>query len=276
MKELASWSELFFESLQSMMTTFGEALPGIIGAILIVLLGWLFAKIISRLVSRLLKAMRFDDLAEKVNISDYLDKANVKAVPSDLVGKFFYWLILLLVFTTASDTLGWHAVTDEISNLIRLLPKLLVAVVFFLVGTFIATFIRDLIRGTTSSLGIGAGKVIGNAVFYLLFIIVTLTSLEQAGMDTTIITSNLLLILGAIMIAAAISYGFASREILSNILASFFSRRTFKVGQVIEVEGVRGQIIETTNISVTIQTGSNEKTVIPTHQLITNKVKIIG
>jgi len=201
--------------------------------------------------------------------------SNVKASPSQLISKFFYWLILLLVITTASDALGWYVVSEQVSNLINFLPKLLLAIVFFAVGTFVATFLRDLIRSTTSSLGIGAGMIISNGVFYFLFIIITLTALEQAGMDTSLITSNLLLIIGAVLTAAAISYGFASREILSNILAAFFSRRTFKEGQTIEVDGVRGKIVEVTNISVTVKSGEKEKTVIPSHQLISRKVKII-
>lgn len=275
MKELSNWSELFLQSLQSMMVKVGETLPSILGALMIILIGWLLAKFAAFVVSRLLKAVRFDKLAEKINVGEYLEKANVKMTPSQLLGKFFYWLILLLVFTTASDTLGWNAVSEEIANLIRLLPQLLLAIVFFIVGSFIATFVRDLIRSTTSSLGIGAGKIISNAVFYLLFILVSLTALEQAGMDTSIITSNLLLILGTILLAGAISYGLASRDVLSNILASFFSRRTFKVGQIIEIEGIRGEILEISNIAITIQSGSKEKTVIPTHQLMVNRIKII-
>ncbi len=275
MEELTSWSELFFNSLQNIALKAQETIPGIIGAILMLLIGWLFAKVIYFIISRVLKAIRFDDLAERINVKEFLERANVKASPSQLISKFFYWLILLLVITTASDALGWNVVSEQVSNLINFLPKLLLAIVFFAVGTFVATFIRDLIRSATSSLGIGAGKIISNGVFYFLFIIITLTALEQAGMDTSLITSNLLLIIGAILAAAAISYGFASREILSNILAAFFSRRTFKEGQTIEVDGVRGKIVEVTNISVTIRSGEREKTVIPTHQLISRKVKIL-
>ncbi len=275
MEELTSWSELFFNSLQNIALKAQETIPGIIGAILMLLIGWLFAKVVYFIISRVLKALRFDDLAERINVKEFLDRANVKASPSQLISKFFYWLILLLVITTASDALGWHVVSEQVSNLINFLPKLLLAIVFFAVGTFVATFIRDLIRSATSSLGIGAGKIISNGVFYFLFIIITLTALEQAGMDTSLITSNLLLIIGAVLAAAAISYGFASREILSNILAAFFSRRTFKEGQTIEVDGVRGKIVEVTNISVTIRSGEREKTVIPTHQLISRKVKIL-
>ena len=152
----------------------------------------------------------------------------------------------------------------------------MVAIVFFIVGTYIASFVRDIIKGATNSLGISTGKLISNVVFYLLFIIVTLTSLDQGGVDTSIITSNLMLILGAILLAASISYGLASKEVLSNILASFFSRRTYDLGQTIEIDGLRGKIVEISTISVTILNEAKERVIIPSHQLVTNQVKIIG
>lgn len=276
MQDLSTWSEIFFASLQSLGQRMMGAIPGILGAILILLLGWLFAKIVSNGVTKLLSLVKFDAVAEKLKATQYLEKANVTLTPSGFIGKFVYWTLLLLVIISASDALGWHAVSDEISKLLGFLPKLLFAIIFFIVGTYIATFARDLIRGATASLGIGTGRIISNSVFYLLFIIVALTSLGQAGVDTSIITSNLLLILGAILAAAALSYSFASRDVLSNILASFFSRKTFRVGQTIEIDGERGKIVAVNNISVTIQNNEHEKTVIPSHQLITNKVKIIG
>ncbi len=275
MNEFTTWTELFLNSLQSLSENCMAAIPGIIGALLIILVGWLFAKLMSSAITRLLGVLKFDALAERFNVKEFLNKANIKIAPSKIIGKFVYWLLLLLVFITVSDTLGWNAVSAEISNLVRFLPKLLVAIIFFIIGTFIASFIRDLISGATASLGISTGKIISNFVFYLLFIIVSLTAMEQAGIDTSIITSNLLLIMGTVLFAAAISYGFASREILSNILAAFFSRRIFKVGQTIEIDGVRGKIVETNNISITLQSGDKEKTVVPSHQLISNRVKII-
>ena len=77
------------------------------------------------------------------------------------------------------------------------------------------------------------------------------------------------------MLAAAISYGYASREVLSNILAGFFNKRTFQKGMTIEVDGIRGVIVEMTNIAVTIQINDTERVVIPSHQLLSSKVKII-
>lgn len=275
MEELTTWSRLFFESLGAFGQRMMGALPSIIGAILILLLGWLFARIVAAAVSRFLHLIKFDTLGERIQADQFLKKANIDLSPSKVVGKFVYWVLILLVVITASDTLGWSVVSEEISNLLGYLPNLLIAIVFFIVGAYFASFARDLIKGATHSLGISTGKVISSFVFYLLMILVTLTALDQAGIDTTIITSNLLLILGTILAAAAISYGIASKDLLANILAGFFSRRTFLPGQTIEIDGIRGEIIEISTISVTILNAEREKIVIPSHQLVTNKVKII-
>ncbi len=273
--DLTNWTTVFYESLNNFFGKSLEAIPKIIGVLLILFLGWLFAKIISWIISRVLKTMKFDVFASRVNLNEYLEKANVQLTPSQLISKLVYWILLLLVFISASDALGWDRVSIEISRLLGFLPNLFFALMFFVIGTYIAGFIRDIIKGATSSIGISTGKIISNIVFYFLFVVVSITSLEQAGLDTSLITSNLLLIIGTVLFAFAISYGIASKDVLSNILAGFFSRRTFQEGQIIEVNGVRGQIVEISNISVIIRSSDKEKIIIPTHELIVNKVKII-
>lgn len=275
MESISNWSEVLLESVQSFGQRFMGAMPSILGGLLILLLGWLMAKALSKLTEKLLTSVKFNDLAEKVGAQELLEKANTTMSASALIGRFIYWIIMLLVLITVSETMGWHAVSIEISKLLSYLPTLFAAILFFIIGVYIATFVRNFIRSATSSLGIGAGKALSAVVFYLLVIIVSLTSLDQAGIDTSIITSNLLIIIGSLLAAFAISYGFASRDILSNILASLFSKRTFKIGQVIEVNGIQGEIVEMSSISITLKQGK-DKIVIPTQTLINSNVKIIG
>ncbi|MCP9234853.1 mechanosensitive ion channel domain-containing protein [Lewinella sp. JB7] len=275
MNEATDYSLLFVDSLQAMGRTFMVALPRVFAAIVVLLLGWLLARLISRGVVRLLTVAKFDALADRVGANTMIARANVKRTPSDLIGRFIYWVLMLVVIITAADTIGWSAVSTEISKLLSYLPQLLAAVIFFIIGFYIVTFIRNAIRGATGSLGISAGRVISSVIYYLLLLIVSLTALEQAGVDTGIITSNMLVIVGAIMLAAAISYGFASREVMANILAGFFNRRVVKVGQVIEVAGQRGRVVSITGLSVTLQLNDQEKLVIPSQTLIKNPVLII-
>ena len=145
----------------------------------------------------------------------------------------------------------------------------------FIVGIYIATFVRDLLLGATSSLGISIGKFAATVVFYLLVIIVSLTSLQQAGVDTTIITSNLLLIVGTILVSGAISYGLASRDVLANVLASYFNRKSYKKGMRIAVDGVEGEIELLHSTGILLNMGNGMKVNIPADTLIKQKVEIL-
>ena len=274
MNKLNSWTELFLASLQTSFEKIAAAIPYIIGAIVIFFLGWIFAKLVAFTVTKLLKLIKFDTLSERINTSEYLKKANISLSPSKLVGKFIYYIILLLVLITASETLGWDAVSTEISKLIGYMPNLFIAVVIFIIGVYIATFIRDIIAGATGSLGISSGKIISNFVFYLLLITISLTALSQAGVDTSIITSNMLLILGAILFSAAISYGFASKDVLSNVLAGFFSRNIFSKGMTIEVAGLKGTVEGITSTGLSLKDENGDINIIPTSILINNTVKV--
>lgn len=273
MKQITNWTELLFASMQAFGEQIMRVIPNILGAFFILLIGWLIAKLIAKGIAKLLKVTKFDTLADKVNTSELLEKGGIKLTASELIAKFIYLMIMLLVFITACDTLGWTTVSQEIAHLIGLLPTILTAVVIFIIGTYFATFVKDIIKSATSSIGISTGSIIGNVVFYILMAIISITALQQAGIDTSVLQSNIILILGAVLIAAAISYGFASREILSNVLASFFTRNTFTKGQVIAIDDIEGVIVDANNISITIQTAT-DKVIIPTHQLISNRVRL--
>jgi len=204
-----------------------------------------------------------------------MDKASIQMTPSALIAKFIYWIILLLFFIITTNFLGWTVISEKLNEFISFLPTLLSGMVLFILGYYITSFLRDIILAATSSLGIGGGRMIAGFVFYFFLIIVTITALDQIGINTNIITSNVVMILGAILGAAAISYGFASRDILANILAAFFSRKTFQEGQTIRVDDVQGEIIQVDSISVTLETHTGDKVVVPTKELISKKIYII-
>ena len=273
-EEINNITDLFTSSLQTFTQVFMGALPKILGALFLLLFGWLMAKFVAFAIRKLLKVVRFNELAEKVNTQTMLQKANIKVSPADLVSKFIYWIIMLLILVMATDTLGLQVVSQEISKLIGFLPTLFSAVILFIIGVAIATFVRDLTRAATSTLSIGAGKAISNIVFYFLMVIVTLTALKQAHVDTSIITSNVTLILAAFLGGAALSYGLAARSVMSNMLGSFFNRRKFITGQYIEVGGIEGRVLDMDNISITIATDSEDIVILPAKILLEEKVRV--
>lgn len=271
----SNYTVSLLDSLETVGYSVISVIPRLLAAALILVVGWLIARLIGRGIGRLLRAARFNQLADKVGATDLLKRARVKVGPSALLGRFVYYILMLVVIITAAETVGWTAVSVEISKLLSYLPQLFSALVFFLIGFYIVTFVRDLIRGASSSLGITAGRVISSVVYYVLLLIVTLTALDQAGVNTDIITSNMLVVVGSVMLAASIAYGFASRDVLTNILAGYFSRRSVSVGQLIEVDGMRGRITKMTSLSVTLRISPGETIILPSRTLITHPIRVI-
>ncbi|GAB4415627.1 MAG: hypothetical protein OHK0039_24410 [Bacteroidia bacterium] len=232
------------------------AFPKLIGAIVLLLLGWILAKLISGLVDRLLRRLQVDKLADRLNQTKTFQEANLKIQPVKIIKQFLYWIILLIFILSAAETLELDIATEQVGALIAYLPKLITALFILGLGFYMADALKDLVGNACKSLGIPAWKVISAAVFYLLLLVVVVTALNQAGIDTEIITSNVSVILGGVLLAFAIAYGFAARNILGSILASFYSRGNFEVGQVIEVDGYKGEIIKMDQVSFTLDTGT--------------------
>jgi hypothetical protein len=275
MNSLYNLWDLFVDSLRVFAEKFMGTIPNLLIAVIVLLIAWLLARLVSGGFERLLRTVKFDLLAERLQLTHFLQQMGVQMSPSAVIGRFIYWIFVLLIIASAAETLNWTIVSELIQKLFAYLPKLATGIGIFIVGSYLASLARDFIRSATASLGISTGRILSSVLYYLLFIMVVLTAMEQASIDTRILSTNLLMIIGAIMLAAAISYGFASRDVLSNILAGFFNRRTFQKGMVIEVDGIQGMIVEMSNVAVTIQVTENERVVIPSHQLLTTKVKII-
>jgi small-conductance mechanosensitive channel len=268
------WS-LFIESLRVFGDKFMETIPSLLGGILVFIAAWLFAKLIAGGFERLLRIVKFDQLSEKIKITSFLNQTGITMSPSAIIGRFIYWVFVLLIIASAAETLSWRPISEQITKFIDYVPNLITAILVFIVGAYLVTLVRDFVRTSTGSLGISTGRILSSVIYYFLFIMVILTAMDQAKIDTRVLSTNLVIVIGAIMLSAAISYGIASRDVLANILAGFFNKRTFQKGMVIEVDGIRGIITEMTNIAVTIQVSENERVVIPMQELMKNKIKII-
>jgi len=275
MQELINSTQLITDSLSSFGQQFMGALPRIIAALAILLIGWIIARVLRGVVAKVLDLAKFDELADKIEATAMLEKGNITAKPSSIVSRFAYWIVMLLVFITATNSLGWTVVSEKLGDLIDYLPKLFTAGIIFAIGIWIATFIRGIISAATSSMGVSTGNIISSFIFYFLATMITLTSLQQAGINTDIITSNIFIILGAVLVAGGIAYGFAARELLTNILSGYFSRSKYEIGQRIRINDVEGEITHLDNISVTVQT-ANDMVVVPIKKLVENDVHILS
>ncbi len=261
--------------VEELLLNFAAIIDNIVGALAVLLIGWLVASLVAKVTKRLLKGIGIDRLAARLNEIEVIHKSNLKIVPSVLLSKILYYLLFFVFIIAATDVLGMEAVTLLMGNLLNYIPKLLSALVVFVVGVLVADFLKKIVLTTCQSLGIPAASTIANVVFYFLFLNVIMITLSQAGIDTDFIQDNISIILAGVVLAFAIGYGFASRQIVANFLSSFYNKEKLKVGDVIGIEGVKGTVIEIGNNSFTLQS-EDRKIIVPLAKLSSENMEVFS
>lgn len=273
MDTITKWKDLTLESLSAMGQGIAAVLPNIVGAIFALAIGWLITKIIVFLLRKILRLTKVDKLTEKINETDLFGKTDIKFNISDVILSFVKWILFLVFLIIAADIMNWNIVSVEIGNLLRYLPRLFSAIALFMIGLYVANFIKKAITGLFESMDLNGSKIVGRLVFYVILIIITVTALNQAGVDTTIITNNVTIILGAFLLAAAIGFGLGSKVIVRDLLRTFYARKNYEVGDKINIEGLEGVIVSIDNLSITLWT-SKGKTILPIKDLVSLKVDV--
>lgn len=273
METINEWKDLTFDSLTTMGRDIAMALPKIAGALIILLIGWLITKIVLFILGKILKLAKADALSEKINEMELFGKGDLKIDIIKVILGFVKWFLLLVFLIVAADILSWEIISTEIGNLLRYLPRLFSALALMMIGLYIGNFVKKTVKKLFDSLEFGGSNVVSNMLFYIIVIFISITALNQAGIDTSIITNNITMILGAFLLAFALGLGLGSRDVITDLLRSFYTRRTYAVGDKVVISGHTGTIEAIENNSLTLVT-KNGKFVIPIKDVVSEKVEI--
>lgn len=247
----------------------------ILKALLVLLFGWLFIKLLLSLLKRALKAAKINKLGEKLNDIEIIEGKKLNVNLTKIIVSFIKWSLLLMLIIVVSEMMGLTIISEEIGNLISYLPQLLSAAAIFVIGLFIANFVKKSVHSFFKSFELSGSKIISQLVFFILLAIISITALNQAGINTDIITSNLNLIFGAFLASFALAIGLGAREVIADLLRTFYTRRTYEAGQRIKFNNVEGEIITIDDISMTLKTKTG-KLIVPIKDIVNSQVEVLG
>lgn len=264
---------LNFTLLDNLIDNIYVFLPKLIFGILFIIVCWIVLKLILFIVKKTLKFSKIDALAQKLNEVPFMD-SGIKIKPDKIILIFLKWFLILIFIIIGSELLNLSLLSNEIGKLINYLPKFFSALVILIVGLYGAGYVKKTIRSLLKAIDVSGGKAISNIVFIVLFIMVSIMALDQAGVNTQIITNNLILILGAAMASVAISFGLGSRDVVFRLLLGFYSKRNFSIGQRIIIDEKEGVILAMDNISLLVKF-ENSKVVYPIKYIANNRIEIV-
>ncbi len=273
MEKAIEWKNVAMESLTSMWFEITKIFPNIIGAIVVLLIGWLVTKLIVKVVKKALTLAKANKLDDALNEIEIVEGKNLKFDTIKIVSNFVKWLIYIMLIIMVSDILNLKIISEEISNLFSYLPRLFAALVIFILGLLFANFIKKGLKSFFESMDLSGSKIISQIVFFILLIFISITALNQAGVNTEIITSNLTMILAAFLLAFALAFGFGAREVVGDLLRTFYTKKTFEIGQKIEFQGKNYEVDAIDNIRVILK-NEDGRLIVPIKNIVESQIKI--
>lgn len=257
-----------------LITQFSAFFPKFIGALSILLIGWIISRTIGKILSKILATVGVDRLAEMFQDIDLIQRAGVmRAKVSDLLAKGVYYMLMLIFIIASTEVLGVAAITQLFTDLMNYLPSLLTAAAILLIGIFLADMVQGAVQTLCQSLGIPSAKLVASIVFYFVFITIAVSALAQAKINTDFISSNLTAIVAAVALAFAFGYGLASRDLIANYLASYYNKNKIRIGDDVRIIGERGKVVMIDSTSLILQT-SERAIIIPLSKLTVEKVEV--
>jgi hypothetical protein len=198
--------------------------PGLLLALVILMAGFLVARMAERLVDALLARVHFDREAAKWGVTEAVERTGRREGPTRVVGKLLFWFVMLVVILLSSSALGIENINDIFANLIGYIPTVFAAIIVIVLGLILGEFVRALILASAG--GVEGVPTLAKVAKGVVIMISVFMALQQVGVAADIVTTAFTLILGAVALAVALAFGLGNMH-----LAGEITRRWYEAGR---------------------------------------------
>lgn len=265
------WLQTLNQSISLVTQKVSAYLPNVLGAIALLFGGWLLAQILRIACVRLIGSL--DNLLRRYGMERMLIRIGFERPASDLIGRIIFWLVFLVFFAAATETLGLPVVAAWLGGVSTYLPRVLVAGLILLAGFLAGSIARDALTTAAIAAGIVHSELLGRLVYISIVLIAVITGIDQIGIESRFLTATITIVIASGVGAAALAFGLGARTAVSNIIASHYLRQTHRVGHNVKIGEAQGKIAEITNTAVVIE-NANDRFIVPAKEF-SEKISIL-
>lgn len=270
--ELDPWTQSLIAAMTALWTKVAVFIPNLFVALILVLLGFVVAKLLDTLLSKLLGKVGLDRLMAGTGLTKILSRAGIQVPVSTLIGKIIYWFVLLIFLVSAAESLGLERVSATLDVLASYLPKVFGAALVLVAGVLLAQLVSGVVRGAAEGVGLDYAHGLARIGQGLVIIISISVAIGQLEIKTDLLNNVIAIVLISVGLAAALALGLGSREIAGQILAGIYVRELYQVGQQVQVGEVEGQIEEIGTVKTILLTDAGELVSVANRTLLEQRV----
>lgn len=192
--------------------------------VLILIVGWVVAKLIKLGITKLGKLLKLDELSGRIELDDLLSKGGITYSLSELLGVVFYWITLLITFVVAFNAVGLTVAADLLQKITLFVPNIIVAIFILIVGMFVAVIMRNVVKTTATNAGISHGNLLSKLTEVVIMIFAVAMALEQVQIGARIVELTVSIILASFGLGFALAFGLGCKDIVGKAVANVIEK----------------------------------------------------
>ena len=218
MTVVTNWGQAIFTALANALNLLLEFIPKLVGFLVILLVGWIIATLVSKGVTFLLRKVGFDRLGQRIGLQRFEQNMGVHMDAAGILGAVVYWFLFLIFLIPAADALGIPTVSNILNELVAYIPNVFVAILVLFLGALAATVVADLVRGATASARMGNPNLYANIARIAIIGFAVIVALEQLKIAPDIMNILFTAVVGAAALAFGLAFGLGGRDTARRLL----------------------------------------------------------
>lgn len=258
-----TWLTPAREALSSAWTQLLASIPTAVGAVALLLIGWLVAKLIRALTIR--SITRAGKLLEGRQIDGEIRAAGIDRLAPAAVGAVVFWLVFLLFVAATGEFLGLEVLTVGLNRLAEHLPAILGAFLVLLAGIVVGNLVRTMVAKTAIRARLTYGDILGQGLRWAILLVTSVVALDQVGIDSELLITATNVLIASTVGGVALAFALGSRGAVTDILAMHYVVQTYRLGQRIRIDDLEGEIAEFKKTAVVIDSTAG-RVLVPAHE----------
>jgi hypothetical protein len=252
MQILSDWGATLSAAFAQFVERATLYLPSILGAFLLLLVGWVVARVLRSLAIR--AALIIDRMLSRLTSSGSAERTKLPQSSAKILGSIVFWVVLLFFITAATQVLGLDAFTAWLAGVVNYVPTLIAGALIIAAGYLLSRLARDLVLATTAITNPRQRELLGRTIQAIILVTALLVGADQIGIKVTFLVIIAAAAGGTVAASVALALSLGARNYVANLIGGHHLRQTFSVGQQVKVAGFEGRILELTPVALILET----------------------
>jgi hypothetical protein len=212
--QMNSWQlVVLLEPARVVLGQIGQFMVGLLLVLIILLIGWIISKVVKTVVTKVLRAVKLDELSDRIELDGLLEKGGITYSLSELIGVICYWLSLLVTFMVAMSSVGLTIAADLLQRIVLYIPNIIGAIFILVLGMFVATLLRNIVQTAANNAGLSQTKALAKVVEVVVLAFSVFIALEQLKIGVRITQLTISIVLGSVGLGLALAFGLGCKDI---------------------------------------------------------------